>query len=62
MHLCAPCLGVRIRIIQEHVIMVRTFVCQNSIILCRDVISQVVVENQPQETVEKCEINLLIDL
>jgi hypothetical protein len=42
--------------------MVHVFVCQLDVVLCRDVIRQVVVHNQPEKRVQECKLHLLVDL
>ena len=39
-----------------------TFVGENRVILGRDIIRQIVVEDETEKTIEKREINLLVDL
>ena len=38
----------------------RTFVGQDDVVLGCDIVRQVMVENQPKETIQKCEIDLLV--
>ena len=46
----------------ENIYIQRTFVREDGVILGRDVVSQVMVQDQPQETVQKSEVDLLVDL
>lgn len=42
--------------------MSHVLVCKHSVVLGSDIIGQVVIENQPKQTIEEGQIDLLIDL